>query len=356
MNEPAPAQPVFEVIYWGATGTMAAPLLPAQATEKLVESVARLIEQGALAGLAPGPRLRAAVAEIVERHLPFHLRSTYGGNTTCIEIQTPDGLIIFDCGSGLRELGHSLLERWRLQGQTARRSADILISHAHMDHTFGTPYFIPYYDGGCCFQIHALQSVIDSLTAVLSPDSALSRLYFPPTFSEMKSTITSHSVLPGDDWWIGSTHILTYPLNHPGGALAFRIENSGRAIVLASDHEHLQAPDPDLAHFARGADLLYMDGQYREAEYLGKAGIGSDPGFSRINWGHSPMESCVKTAVAAGAGLLHVGHREPRRADAGTAAFEEDLRRLTAAELAARKSPGRACSAAVPYEGMRALI
>ena len=355
MNESPPAAPVFDLTYWGATGTMATPLLPCQATEKMVESLARLVEQGALQRLAPGPGLRQTIAEIVDT-LPFHLRSTYGGNTTCIEVNTPDGMIIFDCGTGFRELGHALLDRWRSQDSCAQRSAHILISHAHMDHTLGTPFFMPYYEGGCSFQIHALQSVIDSLTIVLSPDSLLSRVYFPPTFSEMKASITSHSVTPGEDWWIGGTHILTHPLNHPGGALAYRIEHSGRSIVLASDHEHLQVPDPALASFARDADLLYIDGQYLQAEYDGVAGVGPDPAFSRVGWGHSSMEACVKTAVAAGVGTLHIGHREPRRDDTGTAVFEEGLRRLVAAELEARTGPLRGCAAAVPHEGMRLTI
>jgi len=355
MNESPSASLVFELIYWGVTGTMATPLLPAQAVEKLVDGVTLLVEQGALHGLAPGPGLRQNVAEIVDR-LPFHLRSTYGGNTTCIEIRTPDGLIIFDCGSGFRELGHALLERWRSVAPGAQRSAHILISHAHMDHTLGVPFFVPFYEGGCWFQIHALQSVIDSLTVVLSPDSALSRVYFPPTFSEMKASISSHSVTPGEDWWIGATHILTLPLNHPGGALAYRIENSGRSIVIATDHEHLVAPDPALADFARGADLLYIDGQYLQAEYDGIKGVGSDPAFSRVDWGHSPVEACVKTAVAAGAGILHLGHREPRRDDAGTAAFEKYLQRLVAAELASALPPSQTCAAAVPYEGMRVIL
>ena len=356
MKRPDPDPPVFDLTYWGVSGTMPTPLLPAQVTEKLVEIVARLVESGALKDIAPGTDLRPAIAEIVHRELPFHLRSTYGGNTTCIEVKTPDALLIFDCGSGFRELGHALMARWRAEGGAARKCAHILISHAHMDHTFGTPFFMPYYAPGCEFQIHALQSVIDSLTIVLSPDSMLSRVYFPPTFSEMKASIVSHSVAGGQDWWLGSTYVTTYALNHPGGALAFRIENAGRSIVIATDHQHLEAPDPGLAQFASGADLLYTDGQYLREEYEGHIGIGSDPACPRIGWGHSPVEACVKTAVAAGVRTLHIGHREPRRDDAGMAAFERYLIDLTSAELARLNLPPASCKAAVPYEGLRFTI
>ena len=36
----------------------------------------------------------------------------YGGNTTCVELRTDDDeLVIFDAGTGIRELGRSLVAR-----------------------------------------------------------------------------------------------------------------------------------------------------------------------------------------------------------------------------------------------------
>src|SRR5438874_2506154 len=109
------ADPVFTVTYYGTTGTMSAPLRPPEVTDKVVAAVARLIEQGSLNGLRPGPNLHAEVRRIVHAALPFHLRSCYGGNTTCVEVQTPDALIILDCGSGFRELGVAIAARWRAE-------------------------------------------------------------------------------------------------------------------------------------------------------------------------------------------------------------------------------------------------
>ena len=80
----------------------------------------------------------------LEEHLPFHLRSSYGGNTTCVEVRTPDALLVLDCGSGFRELGVDLAARWRAEGDKAVRKSHILITHAHMDHTdLGTLRAIP---------------------------------------------------------------------------------------------------------------------------------------------------------------------------------------------------------------------
>src|SRR3954452_14717506 len=127
--------PVFTITYWGVTGTLSAPLRPPEVTEKLVEAIRLLVERGRLHGLRPGPGLDEDVRRAVEEELPFHLRSGYGGNTTCGEVQTPDALLIFDCASGCRELAIALAARWHAAGASAARAAHVFVTHPHMDHT-----------------------------------------------------------------------------------------------------------------------------------------------------------------------------------------------------------------------------
>jgi phosphoribosyl 1,2-cyclic phosphodiesterase len=346
------AEPVFTITYWGVTGTLSAPLRPAEVADKLTSALTRLIERGALAGLRPGPQLEAEVRALAERELPFHLRSSYGGNTTCVEVQTPDELVIFDCGSGLRELGVSLAERWRAEGAQARRRAHVLVSHPHMDHTLATPFFAPYYNPDNRFTVWGLQQVLDSLGAVLDPHSTLSQVYFPPTYDQMQALREMRPVRAGEEFALGSTRVRTHALRHPGGCLAFRLDNGGRSFVFATDHEHPQAPDPGLAEFARGADLLYTEGQYTRAEYEGKEGIACDPPAPRRGWGHSPVEDCVATAVAAGVRQLHLGHRDPRRGDEELAQLDAYVREVMRRELAQAGRPEDACRALIPFEGM----
>src|SRR5436305_576852 len=73
-----------------------------------------------LAELAKDP---GGVQLFLDQHLPFHLRSTYGGNSTCLEIQTPDALLILDCGTGFRVLGMELERRWNAPGFRGSREA-----------------------------------------------------------------------------------------------------------------------------------------------------------------------------------------------------------------------------------------
>ena len=172
----------FRIRYWGTTGTMARPPRPDELLDKLSSALRQLHQQDALSDLAElDPE--AARAKLCEL-LPIWMRSSYGGNTTCVEVETPDELIIVDAGSGFRELGNDLSQRWNeTTGKSCRRGY-VLLTHAHLDHTLATPYFDPYYDPRNEFYILGPQSAIDSLDTVLSAKSALRNVYFPITFDQ----------------------------------------------------------------------------------------------------------------------------------------------------------------------------
>jgi len=348
------SQPAINITYWGITGTLSAPLRPEEVTAKLVHAVFHLVEQGLLANLIPGADGNLeSVRHFVNEHLPFHLRSTYGGNTTCLEVETPDGLIILDCGSGCRELGINLEHRWNTPGYDGPRKGHVLITHSHMDHTYACAFVDAYFDPQNDFTIYGSDKVLKSLKAVFDPKSELSQIYVPLTIASLKAVNDFFQPLvPGNRWTIGSTRITTIDLNHPGGCLGFRLESAGRVFVFATDHEHPEVPDLKLAAFAKGADLLYMDGQYLQAEYEGKQGIMGDAPLARRGWGHSSVEACVATAVAAGARELHIGHREPKRNDDDLARIEQHAQELLRNTLIQAGKPADACRVRIPHEGL----
>jgi phosphoribosyl 1,2-cyclic phosphodiesterase len=57
-------------------------------------------------------------------------------------VRCGDRLIIFDGGTGLRPLGDSLMK------SGAPIDADILLSHCHIDHVNGVPFFAPFFASG----------------------------------------------------------------------------------------------------------------------------------------------------------------------------------------------------------------
>ena len=68
----------------------------------------------------------------------------YGGNTACVEVMCGDQRLILDAGTGLRALGASLNDQQGLK-------AHIFLTHTHIDHINGFPFFRPAYRADNCF-------------------------------------------------------------------------------------------------------------------------------------------------------------------------------------------------------------
>src|SRR5688500_20189150 len=84
----------------------------------------------------------------------------YGGNTPCVEVRTTDGwLIILDAGTGMRELGRSLLGR----ANGAPIKGDSFLTHAHWDHIQGIPFFGPIFQRGNHFTLRASRTLAGSI-------------------------------------------------------------------------------------------------------------------------------------------------------------------------------------------------
>src|SRR5215475_3780919 len=74
----------------------------------------------------------------------------FGGNTSCVSVETQDHIIILDAGSGIRELGQHLRKRIDLSTVTG----SILLSHMHCDHIQGLPFFAPIFEKKNQFTIY----------------------------------------------------------------------------------------------------------------------------------------------------------------------------------------------------------
>ena len=60
----------------------------------------------------------------------------YGGNTTCFEVTCGRKRIIIDAGTGVRLLGKQIMLN---EGNLL--DADLFLTHTHMDHIQGLPFF-----------------------------------------------------------------------------------------------------------------------------------------------------------------------------------------------------------------------
>ena len=60
----------------------------------------------------------------------------YGGNTSCVEVRINDQIYIFDCGTGFRNLGKSLIAEYGCQAHLRPRLPLPLPLGPHPGHPF----------------------------------------------------------------------------------------------------------------------------------------------------------------------------------------------------------------------------
>lgn len=231
----------------------------------------------------------------------------YGGNTACVEIRCGGRRIILDAGSGLRELGRVIV------AEGGSGDLDLLLTHCHIDHLIGLPFFAPAFSPGFAFRFWAGHlSEREHLSEVVA------QFMIPPllpiTPQMFRASIDYRDFIAGEFFDLGDAiSVRTAPLNHPGGATGYRVSFGGRSVCYFTDHEHgPDGPDPALVALARDADLLIYDATFTVDEYRRCAG-----------WGHSTWVEGARLADAAGVHRLALFHHLPERTDTALAEIEE---------------------------------
>jgi phosphoribosyl 1,2-cyclic phosphodiesterase len=233
----------------------------------------------------------------------------YGGNTPCVELRTADGwLVILDAGTGIRELGRSLMERANGDGV----DGDIFLTHAHWDHIQGIPFFAPLFHRGNHFTIWGSRSLQTSIDRVVRDQ--MSPVVFPVSFEELQARIDFQELAEERRAGCGY-EVRAIAVRHPGGALGYRFteRNGGDGgLVYVSDNElspSARYDDPPhwrerFVEFAHGADVLVHDTMYTAEEYA-----------SFVGWGHSTYDDAVELALDAQVKRLVLFHHRPERTD-----------------------------------------
>ena len=263
---------------------------------------------------------------------PGPLTLGYGGNTACVEMRSGNDILIFDAGTGIRELGQSLIE----EAQGAPLTLHLFISHTHWDHIQGFPFFMPAYLPTTTLHVYGSPGQGRSLEKVLR--GQMDADYFPVALGDLSCSLHMHE-FRGGDFRVGETAISAMYLNHPGMNLGYRMVHDGKTVVYATDHEpyrytldHLgrraeagrefgSRLDEEFARFVAGADLYIGEAQYTDEEYV-----------NRIGWGHSSLSATVGVALKANARSLALFHHDPMHSDEVVTEMLNKAKRLIAAQ------------------------
>jgi phosphoribosyl 1,2-cyclic phosphodiesterase len=225
--------------------------------------------------------------------------ASYGGNTSCVALRCGERLLILDSGTGIYKLGHEILKKGGAQ------EIDILLSHLHIDHIQGLPFFMPLYGKQYTVRLWAgnllpefrLEAVVDQL---------MSAPLFPITHKQAAATIEFHDFYAGESieppgLSEAGISITTMRLHHPGGATGYRVEYAGKSVCYITDIEHHEnGLDKDVLAFIKDADLFIYDCTFDDDNYKKFKG-----------WGHSTWQEAVRLAKEAGVKQLADFHHDP---------------------------------------------
>ncbi|MCL2809348.1 MAG: MBL fold metallo-hydrolase [Treponema sp.] len=274
----------MNIKFWGVRGSTPAPTPPSRIKSK----ISAIIEQ-----ITPEDLEDAESRERFLAGLPPWLFGTVGGNSPCVSFSfdNSDECIIFDCGSGMRELGIAQI--------TEKRKINhfhVFFSHFHWDHIQGLPFFGPAYNPKIKMNFY---SPIPGIERILN--GQMVHPYFPINLNAMGSKKTFNHL--DSEIKIADRTITFKKMNHPGDSYTYCVNEKGKRVIYATDTE-LTANDFDKNEsnikFFKDADMIIIDCQYT----LGEA-------IEKYNWGHNAFSLAVDFSANWNIKHMVMFHHDP---------------------------------------------
>ena len=295
----------MRVRFWGTRGSIPVALTVADIRDKLAHALVA----------ASGRRFESygEARAFAEQSLPFSVTHTFGGHTSCVELDTGhEEYFVCDMGSGARAFGEHVLARQA--GKPA--TVNIFMSHVHWDHIMGFPFFGPAYVKGMRIRIHGSHDILEKAFRIQQ-----SAPCFPVPFDYLSAKIEFVKIEPGRPVEVSGLKVTTQLQHHSGDSYGYRFEQGGHSIVYTTDSEHKledRAQTESIVAFFRDADLVIFDAMYSLAEAISV----------KEDWGHSSNVVGVELCQMARAKHLVLFHHEPANSDAAIEGLLRDARRL----------------------------
>lgn len=250
----------------------------------------------------------------------------YGGNTSCVEINAGEHVIILDAGTGIVKAGDELIEQYISSSlETEKRTAintAIFLSHIHQDHLLGLTFFKPIHIPNAEINIFGDGNEQSDLKENLS--NLVFGKTFPLDIHEINCKLKIHNICDDyavifrpnsspelikkdeicqqdDDVLVTFYKSYVHPQN---GVMIYKISYKGKSVIYATDKECYFGGDKKFIRFAKNCDLLIHDAQYTSEDYM-------NPHSPKQGFGHSTYDMALEAMHQSNAKNLVFFHYEP---------------------------------------------
>jgi phosphoribosyl 1,2-cyclic phosphodiesterase len=283
----------MRVRFWGTRGSLPV----AKTASEIRDKVARALVAGSGRNFADTDAAHRFIAD----HLDFATGATYGGATSCVEIEGGDtSFKICDMGSGLREFGLSAAKRCAAGHP---RHYTFFQSHFHWDHIMGFPFFVAAFDPAATITIYSGHT--DAEAALRRQQEEIS---FPVPFDWLRAQIDFVTLETGRRYEIAGLGVEIIRQYHSHDSFGFRFHDGEKTAVYSTDSEHKiddMVAEAQFETFFRDADLVISDTMYSLADSV----------TMKADWGHSSNIVAVDLCRLANAKRLALFHHEPTYSD-----------------------------------------
>lgn len=203
-------------------------------------------------------------------------------HTACLMV--PEAGLVFDAGTAM----------FRLPEYIKTTELDLFLTHAHLDHIIGLTFLhgVLYGHEIVRLTIHGQAAKLDAIDEHLFSED-LFPVKLPWEFRPLRTT----------EVHIGGQGVLThFPVDHPGGAVGYRVDWPDRSLAYVTDTT--AKPGADYIKNIRGVDLLVHECYFPDSmqEWAEKTG-------------HSTTTPVAQVAEEAEVGRLVLVHTNPAVTD-----------------------------------------
>ena len=199
------------------------------------------------------------------------------GQTLCLLI--PECGVMLDAGTAV----------YRAAGYLQTSQLDIFLTHSHLDHVIGLTYLLDVVREHPLdrIRVHAPAATLKAVREHLFAE-ALFPVRPPFEFCPLAEEVS----LPGGG------RLTHFPVEHPGGAMGYRLDWPGHSMAYVTDTT--AAPDADYVARIRGVDLLVHECYFSDAMSAWAK-----------QTGHSCVSAVARTARQAQVGRMVLVHLNP---------------------------------------------